>query len=273
MAGEQDAARGGGTAGTGQGESGAKPEGGQPASPPASGAGAGGAGKPTGDAGGAGKPVGISPDILPKELQGRSEAEIKFVLANMVSSLQKQNQRIKELEGKGGTPAEEKPKAEEKPVKPLEERILEDPEGVIDEVVRKRYGSVIQSLESGVGSSVLSAVRSEVDDFKEHEDDVLDLLTEAGLPKTRENLLGAYTQVVGMKTLEERRQQKQQNIGIESGGGRPADEDKSKPKLTELEDEIRIAHGMSVEDWHKYRSDEVVSSIRVPTGKREKQDA
>lgn len=265
MAGEQDERAGGGAAGTDQGKQGGEPAK-QPS--PAGGAGGSGTGERAGVEGGAGKPVGLNPEILPEALRGKSEAEVKFVLNNMVSSLQKQNQRIKEMEAKQQAPQKEE--KEEKPAKPYEERILEDPEGTIAEIVQKRFGGQIQQLEDGVGSSTISAVRSEVDDFNEYEDEVMSLLEEAGAPKTRQNLLGAYTMAVGHRALQERRQAQQKSVGMEKGEGGPP-EDSKKVKMSELEREIAQAHGMTDEDWTKYRDSDLSDEIRVPTGKREKQ--
>jgi hypothetical protein len=270
-----DKAGGQGSEGTGgNGGAGGQPAGGQGASAGGQG---GGEGQSAGAAGGTGKPIALSPDILPEELRGRSEAETKFILKNMVTSLRTQAKQIEELKGgkgaAGGTgkpaPKEEAPK-DEKPAKPYEERILEDPEGTIAEIVEKRFGGVISELGNRTSRSELAAARAEIDDFPEYEEEVLDMLKEAGQPQTFENLAGAYTFVVGQRAIQERRQSRQQQLGMESGQASNGDEGSKKVKLSDLEREIAQAQGLSDEEYAKYRDEDVTTMIRVPTGRKEK---
>lgn len=218
----------------------------------------------------------LSVDVLPDELKGKSEAELKFILKNMTSTIRSQHQRLQELQQggrqpQGGKEKEPEEKEEKKPSKPLEERILEDPEGVIAEVVQRRYGGVISQLDSRTARSELAAARAEIDDFGEYENEVLDLLKEAGQPATYENLVGAYTMAVGNRVVEERRQGRQKQLGMENGGGSNPDEDtKPKIQLSDLEKEMAQAHGMTEEQWVQARDGDITSQIRVPTGKREK---
>lgn len=285
MAGEPNAGAGGGDAGSLKG-------GGQPGGEqqkPGAGAGGqgGGAGQPGGNEGGAGKPLGLNPEILPPDLRNKSEAELKFILSSMPGALKKlsdENQRLKQqVQGSGKGPTrdgvrfsgrdDDEGGEDKKNQKPLEERILEDPEGVIDEVVRKRYGGVIQGLDQRTSRSELNAARQQLDDFQEYEQEVLEILEEAGAPKTFENMAGAYTMVIGQRTLEEKRRNQQQAAGMEQGGGTPPDESSKKPKLTDLEREVARAHGMSEEEWASQRDNDVTDSIRVPDGTRRQKES
>lgn len=265
MAGEQ-----GGTAGTGTGAPGGT-GGNAPVgsgTPGAGGAGAGAAGA------GAGGPTPPQPrvipeDVLPAELKGRSEQEIKFILSNLANSVRTQGEELRRLKGaqppsdgkdKGG-----KSKGEEKPVKPLEERILEDPRAAIQEVVEEMYGGVVTTLSEGVSDSALHAMRSSDPDFAEHEEDVLALLKEAGAPATKKNMELALNSVVGRKTRETKRLEAQARLNQDQP---PVD--KGAPptpaELTGLEKEIFLSSGMSREEWDKYKKDEF--EVKVPTGKK-----
>lgn len=273
-----------GTQGAGAGGAGAPGQGGQ-----GSGAGNGGAapanpGVATGgaaagsQAGAAAGTEGLPLDVLPKELQGRSPQEVRFILNNMVSGFKTQRtelenlkQRLKELDDAGGAGTsgasaggkkQEKAKESEKP---LEELILEAPEDAILAVVRKHFGADLQRIESGVSTAMLNSIRSEIDDFKDYEETVTEIIQTNKLPATRENLIGAYTMAVGMKALEDRRQQKQAAMNMDKSQGAPNEQQVKEPEG--LEREVMLAHG--IEDakvWNKYKSGEF--EIRVPDGKK-----
>lgn len=266
MAGELDTREGGGDAGAAQGGAGAG--GAQPQPGTAAGGAGSGANQPAGNEGGAGKPLGLDPSILPPSLQGKSESELKFILKQMpdaLRKLQQDNENLKkQLSGGGDKP---KPKEDEKPSKPYEERILDDPEGTIAEIVQKRFGGVIEGLDRRTARSELNTARQELDDFSEHEEEVLSVLEDAGAPATYENIAGAYTMVIGQKTLEEKRRARQQPVGMEQGGNAPAEGGDKKVKMTDLEREVARVHGMSEEQWAAARDGDVLDQIKVPTGR------
>lgn len=271
MADKNGGDRGEGSDQTGQGGEGKQPPtGGQGTQPGA--VGTAGAGGGQGAQGGAGKPVGLSPDVLPEDLRGKSEAEIRFMLNQMVTGTKGAAKKIQELENKLRQ-MEEKPKEPEKPKRPYEERILDEPDAVIEEIVRERFGGTINELQKQTGEAAFATVKTDprFSDFGEYEDEIREILSEAQMPATRENIMGAYTMAVGQKTLQEREAQKrqQQNQGIERGGDPPPAEDKT-PEITGLEREVMIASGFTDEkEWLKYKNTgDVAASIRVPDGKR-----
>lgn len=236
-------------------------------------AGAGGVGGPQG---GAREPIGLNPDVLPKDLQGKSEAEIRFMLNQMVTGTKTAAKRVQELEQRLQE-MESKPKEPEKPKRPYEERILDEPDAVIEEIVRERFGGTISELQKQTGEAAFAAVKQnpQFEDFGEYEDTIREMLEEANAPANQQNIMGAYTMAVGQKALEERQQKKREveSQGIERGGDPPPPKN-DKPEIQGLEREIMIASGFSDEDdWRRYKnSDDVAGMIRVPTGERKKND-
>lgn len=254
MAGEQSPGTGSGVAAPGAGT----PTPGVGATPAAAPGVGGTPGTPT--------PRVVPEDVLPEQLRGRTPQEQKFILGQLAQTVQAQAARLKELEALPRGIARPVPVEEdEKPKKPIEERILEEPEAVIAEVVRKLYGPTVERLEGGVEEVVESTSAREYDDWEDVKDDVNALLREAKAPKTKANINLAYETVIGRRTLQQRRQARaavlNPDIPIE---GAP----KSKlPELTGLEKEIFEASGMTREDWEKM-ADSSNLEIKVPTGKK-----
>lgn len=255
MAGE---ANGGAGGGTGQGAG----------TPP------GGAGTPPGQQQGQAAPPTertVREDILPAELKGRPEAEQKFILKQMVDTLRNQNEELKRLkqtkepDKKPAGKEPDKPRGDEKP---LEERILEDPEGVIAEVVQKHFGGTIQTITEDVGEVVEHQVASRFDDYDAYKDDINVILAENKAPRTKANLQMAYELAVGRKALEAKRQDRNKQLETEQPKGGDGQQQTQLQEPVGLEKEIFQASGMSLEEWNEYKHTETLSSkIKVPTGK------
>lgn len=231
--------------------------------------GAGGTPGGTG-AGGTATPVQprvVPEEILPEALRGKSPQEQKFVLQQMVSTLGELRSRVKELE-RGPAPA---PKEEPKPdQRPPEERILEEPEKVIAEVVERLYGPVVTTLQSGVEEITESVSASDISDWADVKDEVFDILKEAGAPKTKANIAQAYEVVVGRHTLAQRRQTAAAALNPDI----PVDKPTNPPakELVGLEKEIFEASKMSREEWDRYGNPDNFE-IKVPTGKKKESNA
>ena len=208
----------------------------------------------------------LSVDSLPEELRGLPEAEVKFHLQQMVAGLKTGNTRRKELEEEIAglrKPAEIVKPAE--PEKPLEEMILEDPEGAILSVL-ERTGLVdrFTRVEAQAGESVVLAVASSMGGtFEEHEEDVRKILKDTNVPRTKENVQGALEMVVGRKAIEKQ----QRDVRATANAILPTDDpppDSSKlPELSGLEKEIQESSGMTPEEWHKNKAP--LEGIKVAT--------
>lgn len=224
---------------------------------------------PIPEGGGGGEPTpipGIDRTVLPEELRDLPEAEIKFHLGQMVSSLRRRNEDFNSLkdqldELKRST---QKPAEPPKPDKPLEELILEDPEAAIETVLQKRgYVSRFSQLEDQVGESAFNVVASRVPGFSEYEEEVRKIIKDANAPKTVNHIMGALEMAVGRRTLvdktREARKPHTPSIPKES-----APKKSSKlPELQGLEREIFEASGMSRDDWEKHKNSDF--EIEVPT--------
>lgn len=231
----------------------------------------GAAAQPSASPGGTGAVVtqssgvsGISLDLLPQELQdlvkGRPAAEQRQIFNNMVNSLKTANRRLQELERKpAAAPVEEKP-AKPADSRTPEERILENAEETIAEIVERRYGSRFANTEQQVGNIVYQTVRSEDPEFAEYEEDVKEILRESGAPATYENINAAYSMVIGQKTL----QQKRRKVSEIDNSDRPREEAPAPAsrQYSELEKEIAAAHRMTPEQYFAEDS----WNIKVPTG-------
>jgi hypothetical protein len=207
--------------------------------------------------------TGLTPDVLPEFLRGRSAEEIKAAIHQAFQGSQIANKELKELRRDlESLRGEKKPEAPAEPEKPLEELLYENPEEAIDRVIRKRYGDRFESLEGRVGSTVFATVKSEFDDFDEHEEEVKELISSSGAQPTRENILGAYQMVVGRKALEARQQAKRKSVNPERPKRKP--ETPAGPKLSDLEREIARGMGMTDEDYAAGRDNDYFD-VKVPT--------
>lgn len=210
--------------------------------------------------------AGIKMDMLPKELrelvEGRSEAEQKVILNNLVGTVRRQQDTIRKLEAKPATPTaapDEKPK----PKKPPEEAILEDAEGVVLDVISRHFGDRFTKVEKAVGDSALGSIRSEDPEFSEYEDEVKNILNESKAEYTRENILGAYTMAIGSKQLAERRRLTASNHNPETPKT-PADGPEPKTReYTQLEKDIAAAHRKTPEEYFAHV--DFATELKVPT--------
>lgn len=281
MAGESNPGSGAGT-GSPPGAAG----GGAPGAPGAAGAGAGGGGAGAGGGAPAGGDVqAIDRSVLPDSIRNRPAHEIKFILNNLASSLERANQDKNRLEtenaqlrtgSQGGKPG----KGTSQPVDddgddddnmPLEDLVLKNPKKAILKVVGEQYGGTVAAMGAEVEESALDSVRGTYADWREHETDVLDLIQQSGAGRTRRNLDLAYATVVGRKTIEQRAQAARAAANTET-----ITEPTATPALKPLEglekevfENTRNKDGtpISLEDWYKYRNKDMDLGVKVPTGK------
>ncbi len=215
------------------------------------------------------RPVRTLPlEVLPEEWREKSDAEIKVLLSQMSAAVVSANDRNRELEERLRNLEiqafkQKEPEPPPEPDKPLEELIIENTEQALDLYLRKKgLISRFEKVESDVGEAVFRAVGREIDDFKEHEAEVRDLLRRSGAPITEQNILGAYTMVVGQKTLAERARRQREAVSRE-----PAREEPLTPRKVELTSlEWEIAQGLGFktpEEYIKARSEEYY--VEVPT--------
>jgi hypothetical protein len=206
--------------------------------------------------------AGISYESMPETLRsalvGKSATEQKTILTGVLSALQRANSENELLRQQIATAA--KPPEPQAPVKPLEERIYEDPEGVIKEVIERHYGSQFSTVSSMAGEGVYGSLSLQYPEVVEKRESINELLQAAGAPPTRDNILGAYQMVLGREALENRRTTAAQAMNPEIPQGGPAAP--AAPQLSTLEDEIRRGMGMTAEDYVKYRGD--YFEIKVP---------
>lgn len=211
------------------------------------------------------EPTKVSADILPDDLKGLPEAEIKFHLNQMVSGLRTSSEKIGTLEKElREVQAPVKKEEKKEPDKSLEEMILDDPEGAVM-VVLERAGLVdrFSRLESQVGESAFTVIAAKVPNFTEHEDAVRTILKDSKVLSTPENIMGALQMAIGRKALEteEREARKKLNTVIPK---EPPDKDTVvHPTMTGLEKEIFGASGMTEKEWFENKAGGF--DIKVPT--------
>ncbi len=216
-------------------------------------------------------PATISLEALPADLRDRPEAEVKFLLEHMVSSLGTRNnevdtlkEQIAELRGAVSVtpPADPDPDDD----KPMEELILEDVDKALDRWATKRgYVQAVGNLEDRVGEAEFSMVAGQVDDFADHEAQIRQLLKDGRLPATRQNIMGAYTMAVGAKVLEAKARDTRGTTGSIPPSTPPAEPTGDEPVMSELETEVARAQGMSAEDFTKYRDSVGLDELKLPT--------
>lgn len=228
---------------------------------------------PPPDGGDPPSPATISLEALPEDLRDRPEAEVKFLLDHMISSLGSRNNevddlktQIAELRGAVSTtpPADPDPDDD----KPMEELILEDVDKALDRWASKRgYVSAVGDLSDRVGEAEFSMVSSQVDDFGEHEPQIRQLLKDGRLPATRQNIMGAYTMAVGAKVLEAKARDARGTTGsIPPSNTPPPDPTDGDPKISELEKEVARAQGLTPEDYVASRDTQGLDELKLPTG-------
>lgn len=216
---------------------------------------------------------GLPLDVLPEALRGKSEAEIRSTLDSVFRLAKDAVPTIKTLQAelekiKREPPS--KPAEPEKPRRPISDRLLDDKEAeeALDEYFAKRAGPAlkkIEELESRVSDAQLASVRSEVPDFDNYEGQINEILESQGLPRTKENVLGAYTMALGLEQIEARKLQGRKATG---GSETPTPEREAPKKAfrkTALSEEIRTSSGLSEEDFYQKFSRDADFNVKVPT--------
>jgi len=236
-------------------------------------------GEPTGGAGKAPAAPPAAPpeppktlplDILPPEMQGMSEQEIKFFLSRTLSGVKSTNEENKELKRRMDemerqirnppTPAAPDPHAD----KSINELILEDAEAAIEKVARKKgWISAVEASGEKADEALFDTVANKMGpSFAEVEDEVKEVLTSSNAPVNRKSIETAYELVLGRKVREQRALDSRKAQNPENAKPAAPAPASALPEETALEKEIREAHGYSREAWEKYKNDEV--EIKIP---------
>lgn len=248
------------------------PGGGGSGSPPAPApAGAGGTGGGSGPPSGGGDVPRISVDVLPEGLRNLPESQIRFQLSQLATALTSTNARNRQLEEelkkRKDPPAPPRPEPREPaaPKKPLGDRLLEEPEAALEEFFTSRASPVLERLDrisDQLDKTSFTAARTSFPDFEEYEEQVVELL--GNNPKTEENIAGAYTMAIGLRTLEERERRRREANNSERavGGGDGTPPAKQYPKSA-LSEEIRVGLGMSEDEYYDKYSQPI--KVKVPT--------
>lgn len=210
-------------------------------------------------------------DVLPEDLQGRSPAEIKFLLGRMSESLVNSNATSKDLKERLAQ-LEESVKNPPKPKEPDpdddisdEELIVKNPEKAISRILeRKGVTKQFENLGSQVSEATFSLVGSKIPDFNEYEEDVRNILKSSKSPVDEAHILGALKMAVGDRFLADKAKNARKSGSLETPKD---DESLGKPKFGELsgiEKEIFDASGLSREDYERYKTDEYME-VKVPS--------
>ncbi len=217
------------------------------------------------------EPATISLDVLPDDLKDRPEAEVKFLLSHMITSLGSRNNEVDDLKTQiaelrgvvGATPPADPDPDDEKP---MEELILEDVDKALDRWAAKRgYVDAVGDLSNRVGEAEFSMVSREIGDFDEHEEAVRKLLKDSKTPATRHNIMGAYKLALGESVIAERARDARANSGtIPPSIPAPEEPPESDANLSDLETEVMRAHGISdPKEWIQYRDNP--PELKLPT--------
>lgn len=221
----------------------------------------------------------ISIEVLPEEFRGLPEKQVQFLLSKMAQGLETQNAlnkrlqaELEELKKRPAAPGqsrayrEEEPKPD-KPKKPIKELMEEDPEAALEEWAARRFGtelSRLNAIEDRVAEAEFNIVRDQFDDFHEYEEDIRTILEESGAAKNRTNIMGAYTMAVGQRVLMERRGKKAALSNSEPAAPPSGDPPKKEYPKTQLTEEIRIASGLTEEQFYEEFDSSNPLNIKLP---------
>lgn len=216
------------------------------------------------------EPKMVPLDVIPKELRDMDPNEMKFFLSRTLSGMKEANEANRSLQEQISdlrARIEEKPEPEDEPDPdddvPLSELIIENPEKAVERIAKQKgWITTLQDTVEKSNDALFDTVARSIDGFEEYEDDVRDALRKSGAPVTRATIVNAYYMMRGKRSVEEESRARREQGNPEKV--KPAKEPASKkiPEESDLEREMREAHGMSREDWLKYRSDEF--EIKVP---------
>lgn len=235
-------------------------------------------GEPGTEGGAGGDPLPPPPrtipvDALPEELRDLSERELTFFLSRTLSGVREQNAQnralaaeVAELRSRVEGTAPRREEEDPHKGKSLAELILEDPEAAIEQVARKKgWIKGMEDVDDKASDALFSSVASKIDDFEEYEDTVREMLRRSNSPINRATIIGAYTMAVGQKAIEGRAKagRKSQNPEPPAPPKPPA---ATRPEESDLEREIREAHGKSPDEWAKHKEGEF--AIKLPKSKR-----
>lgn len=208
----------------------------------------------------------IPRDVLPAEFQDFSEQELKLMLGNVTKTILSQREEIDRYRSQAA--AAPPPEPEPVDTRPLEERILEDPESVIDQVIQSRYGKRFAAVEAQIGESAFSVAERRIgrEVFRENEDEIRKVLKSNNVAPTVETIETALDIVLGRKARAGRLRQGRQTTMEPQTLSPETPPDPGPPELSALEDEIRRGIGISKEKWIA-RKQSGGGFLEVPTGR------
>ena len=216
-------------------------------------------------------PPSIPLDVIPEELRGKSEAEMKYLLSHMADSTATGATQIRALQDQLTGLQEQissPPPAEPDPDDELsdEELISSNPEKAVLRIM-ERTGIVdrFTRVETEVVDTVVNQVARDFDDFQEHQDQIEAVLKQTGVPRTRNNVIGAYTMALGLAQIKKREEAKKTQSSLDPTPPKGSDEADDPKVLTGLAADIFDSSGMSREEWDKLSGDEEELGIKVPT--------
>ena len=232
-----------------------------------------------GDGGGQDPPEGDPPEpevatipvsVLPADLQGKSEVELKFILDRMATSVVQGNDTTIELRNQLAALTEQVNAA---PVEPDpndevsdEDLIVSDPTAAVMRIL-KREGMTdrFAAVESRTGEGMLLSVGRNIPDFDEYEDDVRTIMVNTGVPMDDANIRGSYAMAVGLRAIKVREESARAAASMTDPPTPEIDTGGDETPLTGLEGEIFAASGMTRKEWDTNKSDDG-PQVEVPLG-------
>lgn len=204
-------------------------------------------------------------EVLPPELRGRSEAEIRYVLSKLIDVAATSTSRLSELQKELDALRKASTKREEEEDEPIEELVAKNPTKAIEKILEKRgYLSKLSSLEERTRETVIASVGSKLPDFHEYEEEVREILNSTGVEVTPDAVRAAYTMVVGKRAIEEREKSKKKQLSGDKDRKTSDSVRTQYPPLEGLEKEMFEASGLSRERWEQLKNSDFY--LEPPTG-------
>lgn len=210
---------------------------------------------------------GLRPDVLPDFLRGRSEQEIKFYLNQAFTSVESQQEQIRqlrqELEQAKTTPTAPEREPDPDDERPLEELMLENPDKALERWARDRgLLDRFDELDSRMGRVAFRLVEDEFPGAKKYRSEIQDILQKANSPINEATITMAFKMLKGEEALEEQKKQVRKQMNNDPPKA-PDDSGPKTPQMTDLERTFAKAQGLTDEEFVKYRDEEL--SVRLPT--------
>lgn len=212
----------------------------------------------------------IPMSVLPEDLQGKSEAEVKFILERMATSVVTGNDTTRELRDQLQALTDQvnaaPPEVDEHEDVSDEDLIVTDPTAAVMRILKregvtKRFADV----EERTGEGMIMAVGRSIPDFDEYEDDVRAIMQSTGVPMDNANIRGSYTMAVGLRAIKDREEATRKAASMSDPPPPEIDDATTYPAMTGLEKEIFDSSGMSRKEWEGHKADDQID-VEVPLG-------